>query len=148
MLLYVDDILIASIDKSKVVELKKVLSSEFEMKDLGEAKKILGMEISRNRDNRELWISQEDYVWKVLSKFDMDQSKPVSTPMGAHFKLKSGTPECSGEYHVLNGGYQIGFGVSSGFDKSFHDKATKGALASSEMGSSVHKGNRRYQIML
>lgn len=93
MLLYVDDILIASIDKSKVVELKKVLSSEFEMKDLGEAKKILGMEISRNRDNRELRISQEDYVWKVLSKFDMDQSKPVSTPMGAHFKLKSGTPE-------------------------------------------------------
>lgn len=36
-------------------------------------------------------MSQESYLWKVLSNFDMDQTKEVSTPMGAHFKLKSGT---------------------------------------------------------
>lgn len=90
MLLYVDDILIALMDKTKIDKLKKILNLEFDMEDLGNAKKILGMEISRNR---ELWVSQEDYLWKVLSKFDMDQTKTVSTPMGTHFKLKSGTEQ-------------------------------------------------------
>ena len=44
-----DDIIIASKSKSVIDKLKKDLSSEFEMKDLGEAKKVLGMEIEQNR---------------------------------------------------------------------------------------------------
>lgn len=91
MLLYVDDILIASVDKGEVQKLKAVLSSEFDMKDLGEAKKILGMEISRNRDKGELFISQEEYLWKVLGKYQMDQSKAVATPLGVHFDLNTAT---------------------------------------------------------
>ena len=43
LLLYVDDILTTSKNKLQVCELKVLLSSEFEMKDLGDAKKILGM---------------------------------------------------------------------------------------------------------
>jgi hypothetical protein len=45
LLLYVDDMLIASHDKSLIVELKAQLNHEFDMKDLGPANKILGMEI-------------------------------------------------------------------------------------------------------
>lgn len=45
LLLYVDDILIASKDKVEVHRLKAHLSNEFKIKDLGDAKKILGMEI-------------------------------------------------------------------------------------------------------
>ena len=44
LLLYVDDMLIASKIRSAIDDLKKDLS-EFEMKDLGEAKKVLGIEI-------------------------------------------------------------------------------------------------------
>lgn len=91
MLLYVDDILIASINKAEFQKLKSVLSKEFEMKDLGDAKKILGMEITRDRANRKLSVSQEDYLWKVLAKFDMDQCKEVATPLGAHFSLQAAT---------------------------------------------------------
>jgi len=47
--LYVYDILIASKDKKYVCELKVLFNSEFEMKDLGDAKKILGMKIIRDR---------------------------------------------------------------------------------------------------
>lgn len=61
------------------------------MKDLGDAKKILGMEITRDRDNREVFVSQEDYLWKVLGKFNMDQCKSVATPLGSHFSLKAAT---------------------------------------------------------
>ena len=91
LLLYVDDILIASTDKVQVQKLKSELGSEFDMKDLGDAKKILGMEITRDRSGYELFVSQEEYLWKVLGSYDMDQCKAVSTPLGAHFKLKTPT---------------------------------------------------------
>jgi len=48
-LLYVDDMLIAFKSKSTIDKLKKDLSSELEMNDLGEAKKVLGMEIEREQ---------------------------------------------------------------------------------------------------
>ena len=57
------------------------------MKDLGEAKQILGMNISRDRKNRTLTLSQADYVEKVLQRFPMENSKAVSTPLPGHLKL-------------------------------------------------------------
>jgi len=48
LLLYVDYMLIVSVDKSSIQELKLLMSKEFEMKDLGDAKKILGMEIAKD----------------------------------------------------------------------------------------------------
>ena len=57
LLLYVDDILIAAKSKKEITTLKKLLSSEFEMKDLGAAKKILGMEITRDRNSGLLFFS-------------------------------------------------------------------------------------------
>ncbi|KAG7592586.1 GAG-pre-integrase domain [Arabidopsis thaliana x Arabidopsis arenosa] len=93
LLLYVDDILIASKDKRSIEDLKALLGSEFEMKDLGEAKKIFGMEIERDRSKGTLSISQEGYLLKLLGNFSMDQSKPVGTPIGVHFKLSAATDE-------------------------------------------------------
>ncbi|KAK3004147.1 hypothetical protein RJ639_020036 [Escallonia herrerae] len=49
--LYVDDMLIATKSKSEIAQLKALLSAEFEMKDLGTAKKILDMEVSRDRQS-------------------------------------------------------------------------------------------------
>ena len=57
------------------------------MKDLGAAKQILGMRIIRDKANGTLKLSQPKYVKKVLSKFNMNEIKPVSTPLGTHFKL-------------------------------------------------------------
>jgi len=48
LLLYIDNMSIASKSRSVIDKLKKDLSSEFEMKELGEAKKVLGMEIERD----------------------------------------------------------------------------------------------------
>ena len=57
LLLYVDDMLIASRSMDAVKRLKRALSSEFEMKDLGPAEKILGMEICRDRCKGVLHLS-------------------------------------------------------------------------------------------
>ncbi|CAA7027630.1 unnamed protein product [Microthlaspi erraticum] len=84
-------------DKKYVLQLKALLSSEFEMKDLGEAKKILGMEITRDRVKGTLTISQESYVNRILGNFGMDQSKSVSTPMGAHFSFQAATVNGDGK---------------------------------------------------
>uniref|UniRef100_A0A2N9EUJ4 CCHC-type domain-containing protein n=1 Tax=Fagus sylvatica TaxID=28930 RepID=A0A2N9EUJ4_FAGSY len=70
-------------------KLKSLLHKEFEMKDLGAAKKILGMEIRRDREARKLWLSQKNYIRKVLEKFSMLDAKPVSTPLANHFRLSS-----------------------------------------------------------
>ena len=64
-----------------------MLKVEFEMKDLGLAKRILGMEIERDRSKRVLRLSQKSYISKVLSKFEMNNVKTVSTPLGQHFRL-------------------------------------------------------------
>ena len=49
LVLYVDDILLASSDVNLLLEIKKFLSSKFDMKDLGEASFVLGIEIHRDR---------------------------------------------------------------------------------------------------
>jgi hypothetical protein len=67
--------------------LKKKLSNSFSMKDLGVAKKILGMRITRDRKNRKLTLSQGEYIDKVLERFIMKNEKPVSTPLASHLKL-------------------------------------------------------------
>ena len=89
LLLYVDDMLIATKSKSEVNRLKSQLSKEFDMKDLGEARKILGMEIKRDRKSRKLWLSQGNYIEKVLEKFRMEKSKQVNTPLSQHFRLSA-----------------------------------------------------------
>jgi hypothetical protein len=57
------------------------------MKDLGVAKKILGMRITRGMENRKLTLTRGEYINKVLERFRMQNSKPISTPLEIHFKL-------------------------------------------------------------
>ncbi|TXG55684.1 hypothetical protein EZV62_020940 [Acer yangbiense] len=77
LLLYVDDMLIASKSKMEIDRLKAQLSSEFDMKDLGEAKKILGMEIKRDRAKGTICLTQTQYLKTVLQRFGIDsKSKP------------------------------------------------------------------------
>ncbi|NAW23498.1 hypothetical protein FGF82_23470, partial [Salmonella sp. gx-f9] len=54
------------------------------MKDLGPTKKILGMEILRDRNTSKLYLSQKGYIEKVLCKFNMQNVKLVSTLLAAH----------------------------------------------------------------
>ncbi|KAG9450795.1 hypothetical protein H6P81_010760 [Aristolochia fimbriata] len=90
LLLYVDDMLIAAKSQVEIDRLKAQLNKEFEMEDLGEAKKILGMEISMNRERGKLWLSQKQYLQKVLQRFGIhNDTKPVSTPLAPHLKLSS-----------------------------------------------------------
>ena len=84
--LYVDDMLIFGTSLEVVCETKKFLGSKFDMKDLGEAKVILGIKITRVPNG--LKLSQEHYVEKILRKFEHFDCKPVSTPYDPSSQLK------------------------------------------------------------
>ncbi|GJU78181.1 retrotransposon protein, putative, ty1-copia subclass [Tanacetum coccineum] len=102
LLLYVDDMLIAAKDKTEVANLKAQLSKEFEMTDLGPAKKILGMEIIRERQHGKLYLSQKRYIEKVLQRFNMHKAKPVSTLLAAHFKFSAAScPQSDNEINYM-----------------------------------------------
>ena len=75
-----DDILLASSDVGLLLETKKFLSSNFDMKDLGEASFVLGIEIHRDRRNGVLGLSQEAYLEKVLKKYSRHACKPSPAP--------------------------------------------------------------------
>jgi hypothetical protein len=60
----VDDILLASSDVSLLLEIKRFLSSNFDMKDLGKASFVIGIEIHRDRRKRGIRIITEDILRK------------------------------------------------------------------------------------
>ena len=69
LILYVDDILLASSDIGLFHETKKFLSKNFEMKDLGNASFVLGIKRLRDRSQGILRLSQKSYIEKVLNTF-------------------------------------------------------------------------------
>ncbi|CAJ2635046.1 unnamed protein product [Trifolium pratense] len=89
LVLYVDDILLAANDIGILHETKKFLSRTFEMKDLGDASFVLGIQIHRDRSRGILGLSQRNYIEKVLKRFGMQECKPGDNPIakGDKFSL-------------------------------------------------------------
>ena len=87
--MYVDDILLATNDIGMLHETKKFLSKKFEMKDLGDASFVLGIQIHRDRFRGILGLSQKSYTEKILKRFGMHDCKPGDTPMakGGKFSI-------------------------------------------------------------
>ena len=83
--LYVDDLFLVGRKLSNIEVVKRGLHEEFKMKDLGEAKFLLGIEI-RRQENGDVFLVQERYARDVISRFNMEGCKPVSTPLdlGSH----------------------------------------------------------------
>ena len=77
LILYVDDMLIASKSMEHINFLKQQLKGEFEMNDMGPAQKILEMQLIRDWKSGTLFLRQEEYIRRVLDKFDMATAKPV-----------------------------------------------------------------------
>jgi Reverse transcriptase (RNA-dependent DNA polymerase) len=75
LVLYVDDILLASNDKNMMHETKKFLFKYFDIKDLDETSYVLGLKIHRDRNKGILGLSQQTYIDKVLKRYGMENCK-------------------------------------------------------------------------
>jgi hypothetical protein len=88
LLLYVDDLFLTGNEKL-IVECKRNLASEFEMKDLGMMHYFLGLEVWQKPD--EIFLSQGKYAVEILKRFKMMDCKSMPTPMVTNLKLLSDT---------------------------------------------------------
>jgi len=89
LILYVDDILLATNDLGILSETKRFLSNNFEMKDMGEAYYVIGIEIFCDKSQGLLGLSQNAYINKVLERFRMDKCSASLVPIqkGDKFSL-------------------------------------------------------------
>ncbi|XP_022569788.1 uncharacterized protein LOC111212509 [Brassica napus] len=85
ILIYVDDILIVSNQDSLVVEFKCALQAHFKLRDLGEAKYYLGLEIARSAEG--ISLCQRKYTLELLSTTGFLASKPSTIPLDPIVKL-------------------------------------------------------------
>ena len=75
LVFYADDILLIENDVKALSNVKKWLVEQFQMKDLGEASYILGIQIIRDRKNKLLALSKASYIDNGLARFSMQDSK-------------------------------------------------------------------------
>ena len=99
LVVYVDDLLLAASSRAFMNDIKGILLTAFKMKDLGEAKYILGLELQRDRKEGKISLSQTQYICTVLERTGMSESKPVWTPLTHNAKLVSQPPDTDGNYH-------------------------------------------------
>ena len=75
ILIYVDDMVITGNDKQEMLKLKQQLSSQFHMKDLGELRYFLGLEIVRTAQG--LFVSQKKYALDLVQEYGLVHTRPV-----------------------------------------------------------------------
>jgi transposase InsO family protein len=87
---FVDDITLASKSQAAIDNFVVELGKHFKLRDLGKTNLLLGIEVSRNRAERKLYLSQRQYIVNKLEEFGMTDCKPVGTPMLPGLKLSKG----------------------------------------------------------
>ena len=85
LIVYVDDMIVTGDDPGERLALQEYLSKEFEMKDLGQLKYFLGIEVARSKQG--ISLLQRKYVLDLLTETGMLDCKPVETPIEMNHKL-------------------------------------------------------------
>ena len=91
ILVYVDDILIASNGVDAVNSFKQFLDSKFKLKDLGTLKYFLGLEVART--TKGISLCQRKYTLDLLANTGLLASKPASIPMEQSARLNNSIGE-------------------------------------------------------
>lgn len=91
VLVYVEDILVIGNNKGFIRGFTQRLNKVFSLEDLSDLHFFLGFEV--HRDNTGIYLSQRKYVHELLSKHNMLEAKPCSTPMTFGKQLSSDQDE-------------------------------------------------------
>ena len=70
-----------------IEHVKTLLKKEFDMKNLGELWYFLGIDIVCTPEG--IWLSKRQYSLDMLSKYGMDDCKPISMPFNQNLKLRA-----------------------------------------------------------
>jgi muramidase (phage lysozyme) len=84
--MHINNMTILASSSAFMAKAKAKLETMFNIKKLGEIDQLLGMEITRH-SHSSIFLSQTQYITKILEHFQMHNSNPVTTPMDPHVKL-------------------------------------------------------------
>jgi hypothetical protein len=79
---WVDDILIAAPGEQRIAAVKAHLAAKFDVRDLGEAKFFLGMELTRDRAERTLTLTQKKLTRELVERYGLTGARARSVPLG------------------------------------------------------------------
>lgn len=85
LIVYVDDIIVASNDTQAISKLKGFLDTKFKIKDLGSLKYFLGLEVAQNPTS--IQICHRKYALDILHDYGLLGCKPTSIPIDPNLKL-------------------------------------------------------------
>ncbi|MCO5614227.1 hypothetical protein L7F22_068507 [Adiantum nelumboides] len=88
IVIYVDDLILTGSHDEKILDVKKSLLRQFNMKNLGELRYFLGIEIVDTLSR--IWMIQRQYALDMLEKYGITACKPVDTPLDQNVKLALG----------------------------------------------------------
>jgi hypothetical protein len=107
VVVYVDDLILATSSKTEVKDFKQAMADKFAMKDLGELETYLGLKIIRDREKRTIALSQTKYIENMLERFELREAHPCPTPLELGHDLTNpihnSTPKSSLPYPQLIG---------------------------------------------
>ncbi|CAI7742078.1 unnamed protein product [Closterium sp. NIES-54] len=107
VLVYVDDLFFATADTEALAHVKSELQKRHTCTDLGELTSYLGLQITRDRAQRTITLTQSHMVQQVLQRFRFTYSSPQSTPLPTGHSLSAPpsdeSVEPSGPYPELMG---------------------------------------------
>ncbi|CAI7864830.1 unnamed protein product, partial [Closterium sp. NIES-53] len=107
ILVYVDDSVFATADTAGLAHVKSELQKRHTCTDLGELRSYLGLQITRDRAQRTITLTQSHMVQQVLQRFDFRYSSPQATPLSTRHSLSAlpsdESVEPSGPYPELVG---------------------------------------------
>lgn len=95
VVVYVDDMIVVSRDSVGVRNIIKELKTKFSIKELGEPRFILGIEVTRDRSARTITLSQRGYILQLAERFRMKNAKPVYLPADANSRLTRAQDDAS-----------------------------------------------------
>ncbi|CAI7830348.1 unnamed protein product [Closterium sp. NIES-54] len=107
ILVYVEDLVFATADTAGLAHVKSELQKRHTCTDLGELRSYLGLQITRDRAQRTITLTQSHMVQQVLQRFDFTYSSPQATPLSTRHSLSAlpsdESVEPSGPYPELVG---------------------------------------------
>jgi hypothetical protein len=74
-------------NRNAIKEVKKQLSSKFNMKDIEASNFIMGIGIKRDRVARNIWLNQMNYIETILKRFNMQDCKPMKVLIAMETKI-------------------------------------------------------------
>ena len=109
VIFFVDDIIALNlpVNRHLVQNFEDALKEKYPTRIIGELKWFLGIRVVRDREARKLWLCQDSYIDKIISRFHLEDGKRPSTPMIPGYTLtpnvEKATPKAIHQYQAKVG---------------------------------------------